>query len=135
MVIPRGSRTVSIKSTSATLATTSLLVLKLKASDVGGVCHLRCPEVDVDADVVLPAGVAFTLLFPFEFCVSSEYNITLFHNHAMRVESVAATSERWAGRGLAGGRQKSDCEGDDDDDVSDDSDGFLRAEELAVGCM
>ena len=87
---------------------------------MGGVCHLRCPEVDADADVTLPAGVAFTLLFPFELCV------TLFHNHAMRVESVAATSEQWAGQWLAGGR---------DDDVSDDGDDFLRAEELAVGCM
>ena len=94
---------------------------------MGGVCHLRCPEVDVDADVVLLAGVAFTLLFPFEICVSSGYDMTLFHNHAMCVESVAATSEQWAGQGLAGGR--------DDDDVSDDGDDFLRAEELAVGCM
>ena len=104
---------------------------------MGGVCHLRCPEVDADADVVLPAGVAFTLLFPFELCVWSEYDITLFHNHAMRVESVAAISERWAGQGLTGGRQKSDCDGDgdDDDDVLDDSESFLRAEELAVGCM
>jgi len=40
-----------------------------------------------------------------------------------------------AGQGL--GRQKSDCEGNNDDE-SDDSDGFaarLQAEELAVGCM
>jgi len=117
------------------LAATSFLVLKLEASDVGGVCHLRCPEVDADADVVLPAGVAFNLLFPFELCASSEYDITLFHNLAMHVESVTAISEQWAGQGLVGGRQKSDCEGDDDDDVSDDSNGFLRAEELAVGCM
>jgi len=110
------------------LAAISLLFLKLEASDVGGVCHLCCPEVDADADVALPAGVAFTLLFPFELCASSEYDITLFHNHAMCVESVAATLERWAGQRLAGGR-------DDDDDVLDDSDDFLRAEELAVGCM
>lgn len=95
---------------------------------MGGVCHLCCPEVDADADVALPAGVAFTLLFPFELCVSSEYDITLFHNHAMCVELVAATLERWAGQGLAGGR-------DGDDDVLDDSDDFLRAEELAVGYM
>src|SRR5947207_13907166 len=96
IIIPHGSRTVFAKSASVILAATSFLVPVLEASDVAGVCHLRCPKVDADADVVLPVEVTFALLLPFELSVSVVYDMTLFHNHATCAESVAAMPERWA---------------------------------------